>query len=242
VKVEWGIHCKAPGSVHYTGDLSPSESSPLANFNPFDIAIQYFCLLFALCVHEASHAIMADRRGDSTARFLGRITLDPRSHIDPIGTVVLPLMMMIFNIPLFGWAKPVPFNPANLKDRRLDPVWIAIAGPASNLIMGTAALFVLRMVALLFDGGMMSPALFEVLRDVTAVFALINFILVFFNLIPFPPLDGHYVLKHFLPPRAEAAFEQIGPFGILIALLIAQIWIPTALEPIYWLIGFALTV
>ncbi|MBI1317992.1 MAG: site-2 protease family protein [Candidatus Hydrogenedens sp.] len=198
------------------------------------IALQYFCLLFSLCVHEAAHALMADLRGDSTARFLGRVTLDPRKHIDPIGTVLLPLLAMSTGIPfLFGWAKPVPFNFRNLKDRRLDPVWIALAGPGSNIVIGTFSLFVMKVLVLLYTGGLMNEQLFGILAMVFLYLAGINFVLALFNVIPVPPLDGHYVLKYFLPPQAEAAFERIGPFGIIIAIMVARPWLNFAMQPFH---------
>jgi Zn-dependent protease len=207
------------------------------------IALQYFCLLFSLCVHEAAHALMADLRGDSTARFMGRITLDPRKHIDPIGTVVLPIIGMVSQIPfLFGWAKPVPFNPRNLKDRRLDPVWIALAGPGSNIVIGTISILLLKILALAAAGGLIGAALFNALAMVFLYLAGINFVLALFNVIPVPPLDGHYVLKYFLPPRAEAVFENIGPFGIIIAIILARPWLDFAMQPFHWLIeNFALS-
>lgn len=183
------------------------------------VLIMYVCLLFALCVHEAAHAAMANYCGDPSARLMGRLTLNPMAHIDPVGTVILPLLGMITGLPyLFGWAKPVPFNPANLNNIRRDPVWIAIAGPASNLLMAIGAAFLLRLVGLtvgyetLIDK---SP----IILDFAFAFILINCILVIFNLIPVPPLDGHYVLHYFLPPGGQRVLEQIGPFGIIIAVL-----------------------
>jgi Zn-dependent protease len=203
------------------------------------IALQYFCLLFSLCVHEAAHALMADYRGDSTARFLGRITLDPRKHADPLGTVALPLIAMITGLPfLFGWAKPVPYNPLNLKDRKLDPVWIALAGPGSNLIIALICALVLRLVMLVGGAGFIGEEIVGVLSMVFIYLAVINFVLILFNMIPVPPLDGHYVLKYFLPPSAEAAFERIGPFGILIAIFVARPWLEFAMPYCMELIKF----
>jgi len=209
----------------------------LNNFDFGLIALQYFCLLFSLCVHEAAHALMADLRGDSTARFMGRITLDPRKHADPIGTVLLPIIGMVTQIPyLFGWAKPVPFNPRNLKDRRLDPVWIALAGPGSNVIIGTIALLLMKVLAISFGAGLIGEPLFNALLMVFFYLSAINFVLALFNVIPVPPLDGHYVLKYFLPPRAEAVFENIGPLGLIIAIVLSGPWISFSMQPFGWLI------
>jgi Zn-dependent protease len=194
----------------------------LPRIDLMQVALQYFCLLFSLCVHEAAHAKMADMRGDSTARFLGRVTLDPRKHADPIGTVVMPLLGMITGFPfLFGWARPVPVNPLNLKNRALDQVWIALAGPGSNLIIALVVAIVLRVVATVAGAGVIGDDVANVLILVLVQLAVINFVLILFNLIPVPPLDGHYVLKYFLPPKAEEVFERIGPFGIIIAIFLA---------------------
>lgn len=186
------------------------------------IIIMYPCLLFALCVHEAAHAAMANWCGDPSARLMGRLTLNPMSHIDPIGTVLLPIIGMISQFPfLFGWAKPVPFNPANLNDIRRDPVLIAVAGPASNLLMALGAVILIRVVDMIV--GLSTIAASQpYLIDLFIAFILINLILVIFNLIPVPPLDGHYVLHYFLPPSGQRVLEQIGPFGIIIAVLFAR--------------------
>lgn len=200
------------------------------DINPTVLALQYFCLLFSLCVHEAAHALMADYRGDSTARFLGRVTLDPRKHIDPLGTVALPLLAMATQLPfLFGWAKPVPYNPLNLKDRKLDPVWIALAGPGSNLIIAFICALVLRVLSLMGGLELMSEELITVMMMAFVYLAVINFVLILFNMIPVPPLDGHYVLKYFLPPSVEDVFERIGPFGIIIAIFVARPWLSFAM-------------
>jgi len=185
------------------------------------ILLQYVCLLFSLCLHEAAHAGMANWCGDPSARLLGRLTLDPRKHIDPIGTVLFPLIMMATAMPyLFGWAKPVPFNPANLHNMRRDPVLIALAGPASNILLALAAAIVMRILIMVV--GFDSPA--EIMQNplymVPTYLIMINLILALFNMIPVPPLDGHYLLKYFLPPEGQRMLEQIGPFGIIIALVL----------------------
>lgn len=186
------------------------------------IGIQYVILLFALCAHEASHAAMANYCGDPTGRLLNRMSLNPLRHIDPIGTVIFPLIMLAFpGIPLFGWAKPVPFNPRNLGNIRRDPVLIALAGPGANLLMAIGSALVARVFAAalgLFPG----MQVLGILAIVFFLLAVVNASLMLFNLIPCPPLDGHYVLHYFLPPAGQRAMESIGPFGILIVLVLVQ--------------------
>ena len=194
------------------------------------VLVQYFCLLFSLCVHEAAHAAMADRCGDPSARLMGRATLNPLAHIDILGTVIMPLIMMFSQIPfLFGWAKPVPYNPRNLRNLRRDSLLIAIAGPGSNLLI--AALFVLlaRISSLLMTtdaaSSMLSPSVLYTLVFLRLIFGgmiTINLVLAFFNFIPVPPLDGHHILEYFLPPKGQQMLESIGPYGIFIAIILAR--------------------
>ena len=192
------------------------------------VLLQYLCLLFSLCVHEAAHAAMANYCGDPTGKLLGRLTLNPVKHADPLGTVILPLLMMISRVPMFGWAKPVPFNPRNLRNMRRDPMLIALAGPASNLIIAICGALVLRILVLLGNSFPDAMAL-EILFLVFLNLVLINLLLMLFNVIPVPPLDGHYVLNYFLPPNGQKMLDQIGPFGILIAILVARPWLNFAL-------------
>jgi Zn-dependent protease len=186
-----------------------------------NMVVWYVALLFSLCVHEAAHGAMADYCGDPSARLLGRVTLNPLAHIDPFGTVVLPLLMIVTGSPfLFGWAKPVPFNPLHLKDIRRDPVLIALAGPLSNLAMAivfTVVLFGLRLVT-----PSLGPSLVVPLFTIGFALVAVNLVLMMFNLIPVPPLDGHHVLYYFLPDSGKRLLETIGPFGIIIAILLAR--------------------
>jgi Zn-dependent protease len=177
-------------------------------------------------VHEAAHAVMADRCGDPTARLMGRATLNPLAHIDPIGTVVLPLLMMATRIPfLFGWAKPVPFNPRNLRNLRRDPALIALAGPLSNLLLALTFAVILRIVVVA-SGIAPDAEIFGALFMIAFSMVLINLALMAFNLIPIPPLDGGHLLHPLLPPSGQRVLEQIGPFGILIAIFVANRLLP----------------
>lgn len=205
------------------------------------VALQYFCLLFSLCVHEAAHAAMANWCGDPSARLMGRLTLDPRKHIDPLGTVIMPLLGMISGISfLFGWAKPVPFNPLNLRDMRRDPVFIALAGPISNLLIAIACGFLMSLLVL-FMRQYDQPVL-GILFLIAYTMMGINLILMLFNFLPVPPLDGHYLLHYFLPPSGQRALEQIGPFGIIIAMFVGLPWLRFSMgyveSGILWLTTF----
>lgn len=181
------------------------------------IVLVYPGLLFSLCVHEASHAAMANYCGDDTARLQGRLSLNPLAHIDPLGTVLLPLIMLYTSGFVFGWAKPVPFNPNKLNNIRRDPVLIALAGPAANFLLALLLIFVMRIVGIAFGVDAMPPLLFVFLYFTI----LLNLVLMVFNLIPVPPLDGHHLLNYFLPPEGQKIMRQLGPFGIIIAILVA---------------------
>lgn len=186
-----------------------------------EILTIYVCLLFCLSAHEAAHAWVADRAGDPTARLLGRVTLNPLPHMHPFGTVLFPLIMMFAELPVFGWAKPVPFNPANLKNKRWGPVLVALAGPVSHLVQLVVLVLVARAAFYLLD-----PDFDTVAKSPWGMLlwtlVQLNLVLMLFNLIPVPPLDGHHVLYAFLPPAGQRTMERIGPYGILIALLIMR--------------------
>lgn len=184
------------------------------------ILLQYFCLLFSLCVHEAAHAAMANQCGDPSARLMGRMSIDPRKHIDPLGTVILPLFMMITSSPyLFGWAKPVPFNLRNLGNMRRDPVLIALAGPISNIFIALTSAILMRVLLLLVVNDIAVPNP-EIFLKFLGSMIIINVVLALFNMIPLPPLDGHHVLYYFLPQSGKDMLMRLGPFGIIIAIVL----------------------
>jgi Zn-dependent protease len=193
------------------------------------IVVSIAIVLMSLTVHEAAHAWSADRLGDPTARRLGRVSLNPLVHMDLIGTVLLPLIAAVSNLPIIGWAKPVPVNTSRLAHPRRDFMIVAAAGPASNLLQ--AILIATLFHVLPLDGvslwGLNWP---NVLRRAVDI----NVLLAVFNLIPIPPLDGGNVLAGVLSERAAQTFDRLRPFGfvILYALLLtgmlSQIILPPA--------------
>jgi Zn-dependent protease len=180
--------------------------------------------VFSIVVHENAHGIAAERYGDPTARMAGRITMNPLPHVDPIGSVVLPLMAYFGGIPLIGWAKPVPVNSANLRNPVVHNAYVAAAGPASNFLLaiGGTVLWIIaglafkHFPALLSDGGR-SLVFFNMLFS---RLILINCVLAIFNLIPVPPLDGHWILFRYLPSRYAQMLAMIRPYGFFILILL----------------------
>ena len=166
-------------------------------------------MLIALTIHEAAHAWTADRLGDPTARLLGRISLNPVRHIDPIGTILLPLLAVYSGLPIIGWAKPVPVNVHQLRRGRRDFMLVAAAGPLSNMLQAVLGALVLR--GLLAGGGGYSLA-----ANVCEAFVVINLLLAFFNLIPVPPLDGGNVLSGLLPAGAEPLLTVLRQYGFIV--------------------------
>jgi Zn-dependent protease len=182
-----------------------------------EVLILLVVLISSLTVHEAAHAFAADRLGDSTARQLGRLSLNPAVHVDPIGTLLFPLIAIFTGVPLIGWAKPVPVNSRFLRHPKRDFALIAAAGPASNLVMaaiGAAALAVARAAA--GPGDIAGGAITDPLLPLFYAFAIVNVLLAVFNMIPVPPLDGGNVLIGVLPANSARMVEQLRPYGILI--------------------------
>ena len=182
----------------------------------FDVArivIGFTVLLLSLSFHEAAHAWSADALGDPTARHLGRVSLNPVVHIDPIGTLLFPLVALFTNLPLIGWAKPVPVNPANLHGHwKRKYMMIAAAGPASNLVLAVIGAIGVRMIG--FEGGT-NPATSQIFQFLLMMVVL-NVLLAVFNMLPVPPLDGGNVLMGLLRGRASDLFNSIRPFGMII--------------------------
>lgn len=183
----------------------------------WDILLKLSILLFAVSLHEVGHGWMAYRLGDPTAKMLGRLTLDPRKHIDPVGSVLVPGALLLMGGPVFGWAKPVPITKENLSSPRRDDFLISFMGPAMNILLffvGWAALFFLS------QGGWLEGSAGGILSYFFSYWILLNLVLAFFNLLPIPPLDGSWIVQALLPPGAAYRFSKIAPYGFLILLLL----------------------
>lgn len=188
------------------------------------ILLQVLALFMALSFHEFAHAFVARKLGDRTAEHQGRLTLNPKEHIDPFGTVILPLMLIILRSPVvFGWAKPVPINPLNFKNPRKGMMWSALGGPVINLFL--ACVFAL-LLKLLFSFELFFSGLIQFL----SIAFQLNIFLAILNMIPIPPLDGGRVLVGLLPRQAAIALSRVEPFGFLI--LIALIYF-NVLDPLF---------
>lgn len=175
--------------------------------------------MLAVSLHEAAHAWMADKKGDPTSRLMGRLTFNPIKHIDPIGTILVPTLMIVFTGFAFGWAKPVPVDARNLHNPKKDMMWVALAGPASNFIMAILWAIMLH-ISVLFVDSRSSISLFFLLMPVAGI--TINVILGVLNLLPIPPLDGGRIMAGLLSPQASLKYSKIEPYGffIIIALLL----------------------
>lgn len=199
------------------------------------ISIWILPVLFAVTLHEAAHGYAAKRLGDTTAQMLGRLSLNPLRHIDPIGTVVVPLALLVLGGFIFGWAKPVPVNFNNLKHPRRDMALVAVAGPMANLAMALFWALVMKL-GLGFASTGSSFAVPLTLMGQAGI--SINLILMILNLLPLPPLDGGRVLSGLLPPVWSDRLDRIEPYGliILVVLLMTHV-LSMIIGPIYALIG-----
>lgn len=204
------------------------------------IIFQYVALVFAISVHEAAHAWTAHLSGDPTAKLLGRITLNPIKHMDPIGTVVLPLVALFGHIPMIGWGKPTPVDPRHFKREVRDDILVSLAGPVSNLLVAGASVAALAVIAFFvptgrmivhgFVGNMSSPVVPVV--EMLYQLLLINVLLAAFNVIPIPPLDGSHVLRHFLPDNVRRIYDTVGMFGLIILFVAGGPVIEALMRPV----------
>jgi Zn-dependent protease len=202
------------------------------------IAVWALPVLFAITLHEAAHGWVAAKLGDKTALMLGRVTLNPFKHIDPIGTVLVPIALLVLGGFVFGWAKAVPISQRNFRRPQRDMAWVAIAGPAANLVMALGWLALIKFAMSMgatFESGGIGSAQFLLYAGVAGV--TINLILMILNLLPLPPLDGSRVLAAFLPPKWVWQYYRLEPYGlfILLGLLFLGILGPLITGPFLWL-------
>jgi len=181
------------------------------------IAIWTLPVLFAITVHEAAHGWAAKQLGDKTAMMMGRLTLNPLKHIDPVGTVVVPLILLMLGGFIFGWAKPVPVTWSNLRQPKRDMALVAVAGPASNLVMAVIWALIIKL-GLLFGNVLPWAALPMILMGQAGI--AINLVLMLLNLLPIPPLDGGRVLAGLLPGPLSWKLSRIEPYGFFIILFL----------------------
>jgi Zn-dependent protease len=207
------------------------------------ISIWALPVMLAIILHEVAHGWVADKLGDDTARWMGRLTLNPIKHIDPIGTILVPVILLVVGSPfLFGYAKPVPINFRKLRHPKRDMVWVALAGPATNVLLALASTAILAwMVAL-------PPSMNHIANPIGAMCQasiLINMVLCIFNLIPVPPLDGGRVAVGLLPGRYAYYLSRLEPYGFMIVIVLlftgvlSRIIGPAVLGSAAWLAGLA---
>jgi Zn-dependent protease len=200
-----------------------------------DVATWLIPLVVAIVLHEISHGWVANAFGDPTARDLGRLSPNPIRHVDPVGTVALPLILAVTGAPVFGWAKPVPVVAARMRNPRLHMMLVAVAGPATNLLLGFLAVFGLAAaLAVVAPGSVPGAFLLANLEN----FLVINIFLAVFNMLPMPPFDGGHVVEGLLPRPLAARYAKLGKYGFLLLILllvvVPMVW--PRLNVIEWIV------
>jgi Zn-dependent protease len=175
--------------------------------------------ILAIVFHEVAHGLAARMLGDTTASEGGRLSLNPLRHVDPVGTVVLPVMLGLAKLPVFGWAKPVPVNKWRLRNPRVGMMIVAAAGPMANIVLAVVSVVALNLLLRLtqYDDG---PLWFMVIVGTLGNFIVFNLFLAVFNLLPIPPFDGSHLVEGLLPERAAAAYARLRPFGFPLMLVL----------------------
>lgn len=202
-------------------------------------------LLLAISAHEAAHAWMSYKFGDDTARLLGRVTLNPVAHTDPIGTLLIPIVMFIFsstgtNIPLIGWGKPTPVNPLRWRNKDLANVMVSLAGILANLLIASIAFIIMKVI--LMNGGRGIPeSVADPIWMLLGNMLIMNVSLAVFNLLPFPPLDGSKVLETFLPASAQPVLDILEQHGYIIMMILIYVGFTRAIiRPVIEFVGYLL--
>jgi Zn-dependent protease len=206
-------------------------------------------LLFAISAHEAAHAWMSNRFGDDTARLLGRITLNPTAHIDPIGTLLIPIVGFVLGniggpvarIPLIGWGKPTPVNPLRWRNKDLANVMVSAAGIMANLMIAICAFIILKVMLMTNAFASIPQSMREPVFLLLSFFLTMNVSLAIFNLLPFPPLDGSKILETFLPASARPVLEMMEQFGFVILMILIYIgFLDAIMRPVMYFIDYLL--
>jgi len=199
-------------------------------------------LLFSVIIHELAHGYVAYSLGDPTAKYAGRLTLNPLKHLDPFGSVILPLLLLLATRgmgPIFGWAKPVPINPYNLKDTKWGTLKVSIAGPATNFAIAIFFGFLIRLLNIPQQVLFISPQQIAFFTELLGIITFYNFLWALFNLVPIPPLDGSWILFRFLPEKFSVVkifLQQYGLFILIFFIFFGGLqWLVSVTQFLYYL-------
>ncbi|MBU2564287.1 site-2 protease family protein [Patescibacteria group bacterium] len=208
--------------------------------DPIILIIQIAILLMSVVIHEVSHGAMANHLGDPTAKYAGRLTLNPIKHLDIWGSIIIPIFLLIASSPfLFGWAKPVPYNPNNLKNQKWGPAMVAGAGPGSNILIALVFGLALRFIP--FANTVHTQSLIQIFVYIV----IINLLLAVFNLVPIPPLDGSKILFSALPYKYQRLSFELERYGLIVVLFFIFFLFKYLVPVIFWLfkiiVGTSLT-